>query len=311
MLECKQVFIDGEPTQYFLFNNGDLYNGNSHLISKGSLSNGYIRYNFSFNGKQTSIAKHRLLAQMFLENDDPEHKTVVHHKDGCPQNNNLDNLEWISQKENCQKRINPIEHKITESLTEEELANEIWLPFKDTNYEVSNMGRIKNLKTGYITFGSRNKNSGYIRWVFRNENGGQFEMQAHRAIYMTFHPDEEIQVINHIDSNRGNNRLDNLENISQSENVIKSYYQTSTKKTVIVAQCDNQGNILNVYPSISEACRTLNIKYTSGISKAIKEGTRCQGFKWKEISIEEYNNFKQKDCEVAGKPIELRELSEE
>ena len=33
MINGKPVIINGEETQYFLFENGDLYNANTHRIS--------------------------------------------------------------------------------------------------------------------------------------------------------------------------------------------------------------------------------------------------------------------------------------
>lgn len=295
MVKGKPVIIDGKETQYFLFENGDLYNAKTHRISQGAKNHGYIRYSLTIDGKETSISKHRLLADTFIPNDDPENKTVVHHKDGCPQNNELENLEWVSQKENMEKKVNAVDHKITEKLTDDELKNEIWKPFRDTIYEISNMGRIRNTKTGYVTFGSPNKNSGYIRWTYQDDSNGRKEIQAHRAVYEVFHPDEEIKVINHIDSNRGNNRLSNLENISQQDNVIKSYYQTMTKKTCLTGQYDLNMNLINVYPSTSEAGRQLGLKYSSNLSQAMKKGTKSHGYYWREISKEEYDNFQNKN----------------
>lgn len=294
-MQGKPIIINGEETQYFLFKNGDLYNANTHRISQGAKNHGYIRYSLVINGETITFFKHRLLAEMFLENNDPINKTVVHHKDGCPQNNDLSNLEWVTQAENCNKRINPVEHKKLESLTEEELNLEEWRPFRDTHYEVSNMGRIKNLKTGYITFGSPNKNNKYIRWTYQDTNGTRKEIQAHRAVYEAFHPDEKIDIINHIDSNRGNNRLSNLENISQKENVIKSYYQTRTKTTCLTGQYDLEMNLINVYPSTTEAGRAIGLKNASNLSKAIKTGGKSHGFYWREITKEQYDNFLKKE----------------
>ena len=292
-IQVKQVIIDGKKTQYFIFSNGDLYNAKSHLISKGAINYGYIRFTLKIDGKDIGIYKHQLLAQNFIPNDDPDNKKVVHHKDGCPQNNSLDNLEWVSQKENCNKRINVNEHKIVEELTEEELLQEEWRQFRNTSYEVSSMGRLKNKKSGYITFGSRNKNNGYIRWSYTDEDGTRKEIQAHRAVYEVFHPNEEIQIINHIDSNRGNNRLNNLENVSQSENVLKSYYLTKTKMVVLTGQYDLETNeLVNVYESISAAARALNMKNSSNLNRAIKTGHQSHGYYWREITKEEYEEFK-------------------
>lgn len=43
---------------------------------------------------------HRLVATAFLPNPDPEHNTVVHHKNHDKLNNKVSNLEWVSQSEN-------------------------------------------------------------------------------------------------------------------------------------------------------------------------------------------------------------------
>lgn len=291
MINGKPVVINGKETQYFLFENGDLYNANTHRISQGAKNHGYIRYSLIVDSKEISIFKHRLLAEMFLKNDDPINKTVVHHKDGCIQNNNLNNLEWVSQKENCNKKINPIQKSNFKELSPEEVTKEKWKNFRDTFYEISNMGRIKNTKTNKITFGSINKNNGYVRFTFTNSNGKRDEISAHRAVYETFYPEEKINVINHIDANRANNRLENLENISQKENVIKSYYETRTKKTNLTGQYDLDMNLINVYPSTNIAAKTLNLKYSSNLNRAIKTGGQSHGFYWRIIDELTYQEF--------------------
>lgn len=300
MVRGKPVIINGKETQYFLFENGDLYNENTHRISTGAKNHGYIRYTLTIDGEEISIFKHQLLARTFIPNDDPEHKTVVHHINGCTQDNRLENLQWCTQQENCQMAVNPVEHKKTEQLTEEELEQEIWIPLYDAiGYSVSNMGRLRNDNTGYITFGSANKNSGYIRWTYNAKDGTRKEISAHRGVYQSFNPDEELDIINHIDSNRGNNRLSNLENISQSENVLKSYYQTKTKTTVLTGKFDDNMNLIDVYESTSAAGRALGLKNASNISRAMKQNWKSHGYYWRQITMEEYEEFKKKKCEVS------------
>jgi hypothetical protein len=288
-LQVKRIIWNEKETQYFLFSNGDLYNANTHRISQGTINNNYLRYTINIEGKDIGIYKHQLLAQFFIPN--PENKPFVNHINGCTQDNNLENLEWVTQQENCNKKVNPPQKKPEVIFTQEELDNEIWKPFRKTHYEISNLGRAKNLITGRIAMGSINKNSGYLRFTYTDEDGKRNEMQMHRAVYEAFHPDEKIDVINHIDSNRSNNKLSNLENISQSENVIKSYYDTKTKKTFITGQYDLNMNLINVYPSQSAAAQAINLKYPTNIRQAVNTGQQSHGYYWRRLSVEEYNEF--------------------
>lgn len=49
---------------------------------------------------------HRLVAQHFIENDDPENKNHVNHKDKNRRNNHFSNLEWMTHEENMHHRDN-------------------------------------------------------------------------------------------------------------------------------------------------------------------------------------------------------------
>ena len=44
---------------------------------------------------------HRLVAEAYLDN--PEGYSDVNHKDGNRSNNNINNLEWVSREQNCNK----------------------------------------------------------------------------------------------------------------------------------------------------------------------------------------------------------------
>lgn len=60
--------------------------------------NGYNRVTFCKDGKTTRFLVHRLVATVFLgERDRP---MMVNHKDGNKTNNNIENLEWVTCREN-------------------------------------------------------------------------------------------------------------------------------------------------------------------------------------------------------------------
>lgn len=109
---------------------------------------------------------------------------------------------------------------------------EIWKDIEGYEglYQVSNLGRVKSLErkckvlNGYRTVNERirslNKNRyGYIT-VSLNKNNKTKICTIHRLVAIAFieNPENKIQV-NHIDGDKSNNTVDNLEWVSQEENM--------------------------------------------------------------------------------------------
>lgn len=79
---------------------------------------GYYQVSLWKNNKGTWHYIHRLLAQHFIPN--PLNKPEINHKDGDRQNNNLNNLEWVTSKENSQHAIQTGLTTYTNRLTRDE-----------------------------------------------------------------------------------------------------------------------------------------------------------------------------------------------
>ena len=97
MTEFKTI---KEYPQYKFYNNGDIFSIQKNKKLTPHLKNGYYCLQLNMlNGRKYSTV-HRLVAKAFIEN--PNDYKYVNHKDGNKTNNNVDNLEWMTQKQNIQ-----------------------------------------------------------------------------------------------------------------------------------------------------------------------------------------------------------------
>lgn len=90
-------------------NTGKIRNINSNIEVNGNKSfmkdNNMYHTVQLYNGKRTSFRVNRLVAEYFVENDDPDNKIQVNHKDGNKYNNWSSNLEWCTPTENTQHAV--------------------------------------------------------------------------------------------------------------------------------------------------------------------------------------------------------------
>lgn len=79
-------------------------------IVKGSLTSGYPSICLSVDNQQKTFYIHRLVAEAFI--DKPEGATEVNHKDGNRQNNKVENLEWVTLRENQLHAMDELNHHL-------------------------------------------------------------------------------------------------------------------------------------------------------------------------------------------------------
>ena len=248
----KKIILDGEITRWSVNEEGQVRNDETGKFLKGTILHTYRYINFRWNGKQKNKSIHRLVAEAFLPN--PDNLPCVHHIDGDRLNNRLDNLEWVSEQENVKQAKPP---KKQEKHFQGEIEGEEWRYFRDTLYQISNKGRIKNTKTGRITYGAK-IDSGYRRFEVYFQNGKHKRFLVHQLVYECFiSPD--FEEINHINGDKTDNRVENLENVSHRENALKAVYETNAWKFRKVAQYDREGNLIRIYANASEAGRAMGI----------------------------------------------------
>lgn len=139
---------------------------------------------------------------------------------------------------------------------------EVWKPIKGYEglYEVSNLGRVMSIY--YNNFAPPRILRPYIRGdylaVVLYKDKCPKRISVHRLVASAFldNPNNLPQV-NHLDENKLNNRLDNLEWVTAKENSNHgtSIHRSATKRSKKIRAKDAMGNILHQFNSLAEAER--------------------------------------------------------
>jgi hypothetical protein len=183
--------------------------------------------------------------------------------------------------------------------------NEVWKDIKgyDKLYQVSNDGkvcaleRLKNCNKGYrkINYHIMTPNifgTKYERVGLTNSNGIRKYYLVHRLVAQAFIPNpNNYPIINHIDGNKLNNNVSNLEWCTYSHNLkhaysigLKEFTKEHKEKLKLsqykrfkkVFQYDLQNNFIKEYESIKEASDIFKINPSNIVSC-------CKGNKYKSV----------------------------
>ena len=85
---------------YLIYKDGRVYSKKRNIFIKLNKNiKGYLRGKLCKDGKHKPFLIHRLVAIHYIDN--PENKPFVDHIDGIKSNNNIDNLRWTTNIENC------------------------------------------------------------------------------------------------------------------------------------------------------------------------------------------------------------------
>lgn len=190
---------------------------------------------------------------------------------------------------------------------------EEWKPIDGFNdYLVSNLGRVKSLEK--ITVDKLGKmhhrhekilksspdGKGYHEvWLFNFEPGARHKtgMKVHRLVAQAFIPNPEGKPqIDHIDTDKNNNCVENLRWVTGSENCMnpltaeKNSVNTTREKnpnSTPVIQMTYGGEEIRRWNCIADAAEALGMKTNCHIGDVCRGyRTQCGGFKWKYADTE-------------------------
>lgn len=151
------------------------------------------------------------------------------------------------------------------------------------NYAISNLGNIKNIKKNKLLTPYFDKKSGYLIYTFC-QNSIKKTFKIHRLVALYFIPNpNNLPYINHIDGDKTNNRVENLEWCTAKENDDHARRNglKNQEKPVVAINITTGDSV--TFKSVTEAGALLGINKGT-ISKILK-GKRNQthGYKFNYI----------------------------
>ena len=153
-----------------------------------------------------------------------------------------------------------------------------------SNYEVSTNGQVRNRTTKKILKGRLSKN-GYLQVSIKIDATQKFcNGYIHRLVALHFiqNPNNKREV-NHIDGNKENNTLSNLEWVTSSENQ-KHRHLIGNKKTSNrhIGMFNKKGEMVKDFNSILEAVAYFNKTSRVNIDNALQgKQYTAYGYVWK------------------------------
>ena len=179
--------------------------------------------------------------------------------------------------------------KIYENYNVEDLDNEKWIKvFNFSNYFISNLGRVKSVKHHDRILRQYINSKGYLK-IHPYLDGKKRSYFVHRLVGENFIV-KDRPFINHKNGIKTDNRVDNLEWVTHSENLLHASRVLKIKRPSRkgisygygkpVLQLDLNGLLVREFSSVYSAEQTLKIHW-SGISNCCK-GKReiYKGYKW-------------------------------
>lgn len=213
----------------------------------------------------------------------------------CPNRNciTMRKLEKIKEnnKNDVIKPVDEIKRRIVPEQSKNDV--EIWKELPEelnlSRYEVSSLGNLRNKDTKYVHSNTSNNNA-YIRKTLYKDDNSKERFAIHILVAMTFIPNPENKpTVNHINSNRIDNRVINLEWATRSEQSLKTNRKI-IKKMVgkSVNQYDLTGKFIKTWDRIIDASRELNI-FRGHITGAAKgRHNSAGGFIWEYVNLETF-----------------------
>lgn len=150
------------------------------------------------------------------------------------------------------------------------------------DYEICDDGTVVSKRTNKVVAQYDHPNGYVTISLYDSEAKKSYIALLHRVMLMSFNfiPNYKEKEVNHVDGNKKNNSLSNLEWCTKSENANHAYKTGLNTKAKIVYQYDNNGILIGTYYSVLDAERQTGIR-ESLISGQINGAYKSAGgYRW-------------------------------
>lgn len=183
--------------------------------------------------------------------------------------------------------------------SKEELETEVWkdIPDFEGYYQASTLGRIRSVNRDLKLSNGQTRhykgrliiphlgNRGYFLLSLYIK-GKEYKFSVHSLIAKTFLESSGELEVNHIDENKTNNRVCNLEYVTHNYNLNYGKHNANMATTLCkrVAKYDKEGSLLGVHNSSKEAAASINRKPNTSIGACCRgELNTAYGYIWKYV----------------------------
>ena len=160
--------------------------------------------------------------------------------------------------------------------------NKQWVDIKGYEglYQISSEGEVLNVPRQKIKKPRLDKDGYFLIDLSKNNQATTFRLNRLVAKHFLDCPiNMDELAVDHIDGNKQNNHVDNLQWLTLQENNCKR--DLSNIQTKIVQVDKKTGEILQHFNSIREAARAVNTPHNNIIRVLNKENLSAGGFRWR------------------------------
>jgi len=235
---------------YLVSKEGNIYSTKINRLVTGSKEHdGSLKIDVRYpDGSRKAYYAHLLAAEAFLPN--PNHQSKVTHIDGDKSNNNITNLKWVGVPNSVGKYLEGWSGLDLDSMSDIPGYPNHLINRSGDVYSINNkrLLRICRDKPGYaivsLTIGDRS-----------------ISRRVHRLLAITYLPNpNNLPQINHIDGNKRNNSLHNLEWSTSEHNINHAFDKRLNSKAVRCSLLDITTNKYTCYRSFEKLSKIIGVR---------------------------------------------------